>query len=292
MNGRTETIAWLQQRSQEQTRLRGQVIQLLREDPRVVAAWWFGSYARGESDALSDLDLWLVVDDRYLEQLVDQRYRYIEQLGQPGMVLQVWGNAPYPGAYLMANYLGPGGLYQVDWYWQAAHQARLPRDGRVIFDRIGLAPAPELVTTDFARTSRGITESPTRQSKDRNARLAFNTVFFWSMVPIVAKQIARGKSASVYGLLDMLVPMINTMAELLDIAPYQPIAPGAGQDTRESALNQLAALRRITAAAEAMEPAIAATGAELPSAIHAPIHTQLDRIEQLIRSGVSLQEIN
>jgi len=236
------------------------------------------------------------VEDRYLQQLADQRYRYIEQLGQAAMVLQMWGNAPYPGAYLMANYLGPGGLYQVDWDWQSAHQARMPRHGRVLAARMGLIPAPELVTTDFARGSRTDSDGRARRSAKKHKKLAHNvsfwSTFVWSMVPIVAKKIARRELDAADSLLDRLVSWRNTMAELLDIAPYQPTAPGAGQDTRESALNQLAALRRITAAVEAMEPAIATVGAESPSAIHAPIHTQLDRIEQLIRSGVSLQEID
>lgn len=81
-------------------------------------------------------------------------------------------------------------------------------------------------------------------------------------------------------------------AELLDLPPYAPTATIPGENATEPALSQLAALRRISAAMQAMEPAIVAIGAELPGALHAPIHTQIDKIEQMIRTGVTLQEIN
>ncbi|RIK51708.1 MAG: hypothetical protein DCC57_10565 [Chloroflexi bacterium] len=289
MNAQTEIAAWLQQRIQGQARLRNRLETLLHQDSRLSAAWWFGSYARGNSDALSDFDLWLVVDDRHLDQLVAERHRYITQLDRPAMVLEVWGNAPDPGAYLMANYLIEGGLYQVDWYWQAAHQARLPCDGRVIIDRMGLAPAPELVTIDFARGSQAYGE---HRPDERHVRLSFNTVFFWSMVPIVAKKIARRELDVANSMLGRLVPMVNTIAALLDTPPYEPAAPITHENATESALHQIAALRRISAAMQAIEPAIAAAGAEVPNAIHAPIYAQIDRIDQMIRLDISLQEID
>lgn len=289
MTSRTEIIAWLRQRIQEQARLRSRAEGLVRQDSRLLAAWWFGSYARGKPDALSDLDLWLVVDDRHLDPLVAERHRYIAQLGRPFMVLEAWSNAPDPGVYLMANYLMEGGLYQVDWYWQAAHQARLPRDGRVIFDRMGLASAPKLVTVDFARGSQAHGE---RRPDEKHVRLSFNTVFFWSMVPIVAKKIARRELDVAYSMLDRLVPIINTIAALLDTPPYEPAAPITDKNAAEPAFHQIAALRHISAAMQTMEPAIAAAGAELPNAIHAPIRAQIDRIEQMIRLDISLQEID
>jgi predicted nucleotidyltransferase len=291
MTTRAEIIAWLQQRSTDQARLRRQVETVLRQDTRLAAVWWFGSYARHASDALSDLDVWLVADDTYLDHLVDERYRYIAQVGQPFMVLEVWGNAPDPGAYLMANYLMPGGLCQVDWYWQAARQARLPRDGRVIFDRVGLPSAPERVTVDFARGSQA-GAGGRQQPDDKRASLSFNTIFFWSMVPIVAKKIARRELDAAATMLDRLVPRVNTMAALLDIPAYAPTAAIENKNIVETALTQLAALRRIMAAVQAMQPACAATGAEVPGMIHSPIHTQIDRIEQMLRLDISLQELD
>jgi predicted nucleotidyltransferase len=289
MNAQTEIVAWLQQRNQSQARLRSQLETMLRQDSRLSAAWWFGSYARGTSDALSDLDIWLVVDDRHLAQLVDQRYRCVEQLGPPLMLLEVWGNAPHPGAYLMANYLQPGGLVQVDWYWQGAAEALLPRDGRVIFDRIGLASAPDLVTVDFARASRGIEQAHTEQ--DDRARLSFGITFFWSMVPIVAKKIARGEFDAAQSMLDRLPSRVNTITSLLGVSAYQPQPASDGESVTAHALSQLSALRRIAAAMQALEPACVAAGADLPSEIHAPIYAQMDRVEQTIRLGVSLQEV-
>lgn len=291
MNEQREITVWLRQRVQEQVRLCGRVEDALRGDPRFVAAWWFGSYARGEPDALSDLDIWTVVDDGYLEHLLAERHSFVTLVGQPLMKLEVWGNAPDPGAYLMANYLRPSGLYQVDWYWQSAFQAKLPRDARVIFDRAGLPSASNRVTVDFARGPQAQAAGNVGKLEEARQRLSFNTLFFWSMVPIAAKKIARREFGAATSLLEKLISLVNSMAALLEIPPCQLELPAEKLDAAEPALDQIATLRHIIAFAQAMEPAIAATGAALPSAIHRPIGDHIDRIVQVIQSGVALREI-
>lgn len=50
-------------RSAAVTALLLRVVELLRAEPRVLAAWLYGSHGRGEADEYSDLDVWVVTED-------------------------------------------------------------------------------------------------------------------------------------------------------------------------------------------------------------------------------------
>ena len=60
-------------RLRERAALLRRVEQVIRRDCRVRAAWIMGSVARGEDDALSDLDLFIVVADDSIAQFIDNR---------------------------------------------------------------------------------------------------------------------------------------------------------------------------------------------------------------------------
>ncbi len=53
----------LKRRQAERDALLHQIEVALRADERVVAAWLTGSLGRGNADALSDIDLWVIVRD-------------------------------------------------------------------------------------------------------------------------------------------------------------------------------------------------------------------------------------
>ena len=52
-------------------------------DDRIVAAFLFGSRARGEADEYSDLDLCVITRDEALENVMAQRAAFVRQLGEP-----------------------------------------------------------------------------------------------------------------------------------------------------------------------------------------------------------------
>src|SRR5689334_1848898 len=58
-------------------------VAVCREDPRVMAAFLGGSYARGMADAHSDLDLALLVTDEDYDNFVDGRAAFVRRLGEP-----------------------------------------------------------------------------------------------------------------------------------------------------------------------------------------------------------------
>ena len=72
------------------------VTPLLDGDPRITAAWLFGSLGRGDSDELSDIDLFIIVEDEHHEAIVRDRYGYMAQLGEPLLILEAPQNWP-PG---------------------------------------------------------------------------------------------------------------------------------------------------------------------------------------------------
>ena len=57
----------LRTRRSEHVALLKQLERVLQADQRIVAAWLFGSEARRTSDVLSDLDVWVIVKDEFIE---------------------------------------------------------------------------------------------------------------------------------------------------------------------------------------------------------------------------------
>lgn len=58
-------------------------VAVCREDPRVIAAFLGGSYARGMADPHSDLDLALLVTDEDYDDFADGRAAFVRRLGEP-----------------------------------------------------------------------------------------------------------------------------------------------------------------------------------------------------------------
>lgn len=102
----------------EREALQKQIIATLQNDKRIVAAWLFGSLGRGTADALSDIDIWLVVADTFIQDIVAHRQQFVAQIQDPAFFVEAPQNAPQDGGYLMAYYDMPTGPHQVDWYWQ------------------------------------------------------------------------------------------------------------------------------------------------------------------------------
>lgn len=168
---------------------------VLQDDPRVCAAWLWGSLGRGETDVLSDIDLWVVVDDDVFDAVAEERQAYIRRVGDPLLILEAPQNAPARGAYLCVVYGCEVGTLHTDWYWQARSAARIPPDVTLVLQRTALPRSDEPPT--FPGTEHPPARAPVEAAGHRVRS-------FWAMLPIAAKYAARRSTASQ----EFLIPMV------------------------------------------------------------------------------------
>lgn len=138
----------------ERDALLARIVADLESDETVVAAWLAGSLGRGAGDDLSDIDLWIVVDDDCIDSIVATPDEFVHAIVPTVMEIHAPANAPAGGAYLLTWIAGRHGPQQVDWCWIPASRATRPGRTRLLFKRRTI-PA-ELVSprlSDAALTS-------------------------------------------------------------------------------------------------------------------------------------------
>lgn len=231
----------LRARRVERDALLNRAVSLLQADERVCASWLYGSLGRGTADDWSDLDLWVVVADEHLDDVREKKREYVARLGEPLLVVDAQQNAPEGGAFLTVVYRGEHGPLHVDWTWQPLTSARVPYDVRLLFNR-GRVPDAE-------------PPSPlTQTTEERVAKAAKQTAFFWMMVPVTAKYIARRQPWTALNLLNMLryvVDEVDWVSGRSDELPLYDNKNSAPPPVKPA--EQLAYLREL---AEGMERAM------------------------------------
>jgi len=183
-------------------------ITLLEGDDRVLAAWLYGSLGRGTSDEWSDLDLWVVAADSHIAEIRADRRDYVAQLGEPLLIVDAPQNALPGGAFVSVLYKGDFASQHVDWTWQAASDARIPPDAKVLLNR-GAIPHAD--------------PSPSLSTQERIERAKNQTAYFWMMVPVVARYIARRRLWGVVNLLNMLRYTLEDIAKLTEQGDISPL---------------------------------------------------------------------
>jgi predicted nucleotidyltransferase len=151
-------------------------------DERVGAAWLWGSFGRREADELSDLDLWIVMRDAESDAVIKERHAFVARIEPPLITVEAPGIWPDRGAYLLTLYAGDTAPHQVDWYWQAAAAARVPPAAEMLVERL------KLPRTEQDPAFPGAPEAPAQSPRQT---IAHAVNYFWAMVPIVAKYVAR-----------------------------------------------------------------------------------------------------
>jgi hypothetical protein len=113
----------LRVRQDERSRLLRRIHVALELDERIRAAWLQGSSARGTTDALSDLDVTVVVSNAamggiaggpsrpvgYQAVLDSPRGRWVTEIAEPLLLLEAPQNAPGGGAFLTSFFAGAAG---------------------------------------------------------------------------------------------------------------------------------------------------------------------------------------
>ncbi|MEO8289320.1 MAG: nucleotidyltransferase domain-containing protein [Chloroflexota bacterium] len=222
----------LQARREERAALLRTAVELLKDDPSVVAAWLYGSMGRDTHDDWSDIDLWIVVDPAGIEVVSAGRNDFAARIGTVILTVEAPQNAPPGGAFMDVLYSGSFGPHIIDFTWQPQESARRSADTQLLFDRAGILlqepPTPSPVE---------------KQREEAAAQLRF----FWMMAAIVAKNIARRKNWEVLSLLAFLWSVVARLEWLTgsrDTSPRHGDHPAFEPPTTPG--EQLAALRRLT----------------------------------------------
>ncbi|WP_420629978.1 nucleotidyltransferase domain-containing protein [Candidatus Leptofilum sp.] len=178
MNKRIQTYA------AETAVLQQKIHTILEQDGRIVAAWLFGSKGRGESDALSDIDVWVIVEDEAYEAVVAQKRAFVQQMGTAVFFLEAPHNAPPNGAYLAVQFDAPTAPHHVDWYWQPRAAAVRPPETKPLFDKGNIPSAPDPITFPGGELNPALMNQPNHFIS-----------YFWMMLMVSAKQIWRQPDA-------------------------------------------------------------------------------------------------
>ena len=245
------TTLHLSQYAAERDELLLRIQAQLHSEPRVTAAWLWGSHGRGDADAWSDLDLWIAVADDALEAIRDDPRAFVAALGDPLLVVDAPQNAPRAGAYLLTVYAGRTGPQQVGWYWQAHTAAHAPPDAHLLVARAPLAHSEDEPSFPGA-------PPPRRTAAEE---IAHNVHFFWAMLLIAAKYVARLPEAPGILLLDLV------QAALAKVDAQMGAAHAMHDAQAESAatpVQKLAVLRGLAVQMAARMPMAAAQGAAIP----------------------------
>ncbi len=246
----------LQIRRQERAALLERIDASLRLDERVVAAWLGGSLGRRTADAWSDIDVWVIVADEHSAAVNVARRQFVAAIQTPALIVEAPENAPPGGAYLLVLSSGRTGAHQVDWYWQPRSSAWVPNDCRLLFDRVGLpSAAPPAIVG----------------ARERAEGLTGKVALFWLSVLLTAKAVARGRDWAVVRMIGWTIDILaeiewllahDTLASHDDLKNWSEGSRWPLPAATPSA--QLALVREIAAAMNALAPEIAALGGQVP----------------------------
>ncbi len=274
-------------RWRERAQLLNRIDRLLRRDCRVRGAWVSGSTARGDDDALSDLDLYVVVADDAIDDFVCHRKVHAAKPARPILLMDNFANAPIGGAYLLALYEGSAGPQHVDWFWQPESEARRPDDGKIVFDRAGLAIAPGVKRRGEGQRSSGLPLGP---NPSRNDLLEHKIAFFWSMSFIAAKYIARRNREAAARMTGVAACTLLEAEALCGDSEVPSDGDSQSPAIRESttAPEQLIALMRLTKHADALDSQLVAQGVTVPTKAARQINQFFELAEALATRNADL----
>ncbi len=185
----------LKQYQQETAVLLATIRETVESDGRFCAAWLFGSFGRGDNDALSDIDIWLIVKDEAYASIVQNKKKFIEQFGTSLFTLDVPQNAPPHGEYLAASYEAPFGPHHVDFYWQPQSKAVIPPQMKLLFDKVGIPSVDEPLVFPGGE--------PDYEQINRPSHFV---PYFWIMVMVSAKYLWRSPDSAIVPFLPYFLP--------------------------------------------------------------------------------------
>src|SRR5512133_507201 len=171
--------------------LLNRLTQGLEADPRIAAVWLTGSLGQGRQDAVSDIELFVVVADAASRELCahtrmvtgfapEPRDAFFRSFGRVVSLHEDHYKAPEGGTFSSVFYGEPPII--VDWVFISRALAEPPENARLVFERV---PEPQPVKPVPA------TGAPLGEVE---AVLKERMGFFWMMSEVTAKHIVRASA--------------------------------------------------------------------------------------------------
>jgi predicted nucleotidyltransferase len=245
-----------------------EITETLSKDERFVAGWLTGSYSRNDADSLSDIDLSLVVSDKYsaslctrLEQVSartsTERYALFSQFGNHALIHENNNNAPEGGTFTFVLYAESAVM--IDWVLIPQINATRPFQSRLLFEKVAVPIAPAPGPEDLEQSKKSVSEM---------------WAFFWMMTAITIKYIHRDDGVFATEWIEHLHGLIHEIDRRLNGQPwsYRRGSLSHLQPTREK---QIQLIRELCMTMQALKP-------EVAEFIEAEPDTPLMEIESLL----------
>ena len=234
----------------------------LSSDERFIAGWLTGSISKNEADSFSDIDLRLVVSDKYSDSLCTQlervsartspeRYALFSQFGNPSLIHENNNNAPEGGTFTFVLYAESAVM--IDWILVPQAKATRPLQSRLLFEKttIPMEPAPR--PEDFEQSKKYVAEQ---------------WAFFWMMTAITIKYIHRDDGVFAVEWIEHLNSLMHEIERLVKRESWKYTRGSLSklQSTREK---QLESIRELCNKMQGLKSRVAEfTGSEpaMPSA--------------------------
>jgi hypothetical protein len=248
----------------QREKILGRIVGTMSKDERFVAAWLTGSFARREQDALSDLDLIIVVSDPLSKSLcarpwqisartTRERYDLFSIFGQPAILHENNYNAPEGGTFTFVMYAETAIV--IDWILRPQSTARRPSESILLWDNAGIPMSLPAKPDPIAKRIEEASEK---------------VAFFWMMAAITVKYIIRGDSVFVNTWLEELHKLVYEVERRITGETWR-YKRGSFSVLESTPQGQLSALRRLSEQMAELMPEVRRLGDYVPAAPMATI---------------------
>jgi hypothetical protein len=251
------------------------IVEQLSTDERFVAAWLAGSFAKGEADTLSDIDITLVVADEYCQtlcarpkmvsaQTTKERYDLFRLFGQPALIHENNNNAPAGGTFTFIAY--DQNAIMVDWVLRPLTGTSRPEPVLLLFDKVNIP-----------------TQSPADPaSQEQRAEEASEIMaFFWMMTAITVKYISRGDDMFVNIWLEELTKMVSEVERRIKGQAWQ-YQRGSHIKLKTTPDEQITAIRLLCKRMENLKPELARLGGYVPKSPMTTVETLIRVVQEKV----------
>ncbi len=254
------------------------IIEKLSSDKRFAAAWLTGSFAKGEQDALSDIDLTLVVTDEHCQSLctrpkivsaqtTKERYQLFSMFGNPYLLHENNNNAPEGGTFTFVAY--DQNAIMVDWILRPFSGAQRPEGVRLLFDKVNIP----------------VQSPPQIESQEQRVDEASEIMaFFWMMAAVTVKYIYRGDDVFVNTWLEELAKLVSEVERRIKGQVWQ-YQRGSHTELRITPEEQITAIRQLCEQMENLKQEVSRLGGYVPES---PMNT-IETLIKFVQEKVGIQ---